>query len=84
MTGTGSIAKDINESVLNDLKENSIHSNTHGKSIDTGKAAVLAYTNLEQSTFDHDVSQVQTDWRKSQNTRNSGATNNKSGEFPTE
>ena len=38
----------------------------HNKSIDTGKAALLAYTNLDTGVEEL----VSTDWRKGQNTRN--------------
>ena len=39
----------------------------HNKSIDTGKAALLAYTNLDPPNVEDLVG---TDWRKGQNTRN--------------
>ena len=39
----------------------------HNKSIDTGKAALLAYTNLDPPGVEDFVG---TDWRKGQNTRN--------------
>ena len=73
MTAKSSIVKEMNESGSDNMKENSINSNTHGKSIDTGKAAILAYTNIENVQFEDNVNQVQTDWRKSQNTRNSAS-----------
>ena len=50
----------------------------HNKSIDTGKAALLAYTNLDPPGVEELVG---TDWRKGQNTRNIGvATTSGAGE----
>lgn len=55
MTAKSSIVKEMNESGTDDMKENSITSNAHGKSIDTGKAAILAYTNIENVHFEDNV-----------------------------
>ena len=79
-TTTGAATGKLNESLSSDIKDASVNSNFKGQSIDTGKAAMLAYTNLENSTFD-EGNQVQTDWRKSQVTRNNPVAKNSSGEF---
>jgi hypothetical protein len=65
-----SSAKALNMSVCSEMAEDSKASKKE-KSLDTGQAAMLAYTNLDQSTFeDVSASQVQPDWRKSASTRN--------------
>ena len=70
LTAQGSVVQELHESVISELKENSVASNNNGKSIDTGKAAILAYTNIENVQYDENINQVQTDWRKGANTRN--------------
>ena len=50
------------------------------KSIDTGKAALLAYTNLDPSPQLEES--VSTDWRKGQNTRNVAISQSSGGGEP--